>query len=248
MKDKIAEFIPEEKSCSYLGNTPSLFRYFQIDNCSPRMYQLLLERGWRRFGRYFFVPICRECERCISIRYLIGDYALSKSTRRILNKNQNTRLTIQRPTVSLEHLKLYDKYHRHMQEKKQWDYNGVNLQLYFEMFVEGHEEFGFEFLYYHHDILIGIGLVDVLPQSISAVYFFYDPDFEHLSPGVYSILKQMELGKKLTIPHLYPGYWIEEHHSMGYKERYKPFEFLEGRPDLDEAAVWKLWKKESDVC
>ena len=35
---------------------------------SPRRYEGLLERGWRRFGRTLFRPTCRRCSECRSIR------------------------------------------------------------------------------------------------------------------------------------------------------------------------------------
>lgn len=238
MRDQICEFIPDEKQCSYLSEERSLFRYYQIENCSNSMYLRLLERGWRRFGRYFFSPICNQCEQCISVRTLVDEFEMTKNRRRIMKKNSDLQVMIQRPTVSLEHLSLYDRYHQHMHEKKNWEFNGISLQLYFEMFVEGYEEFGYEFLYFDGEKLIGVGLVDILDRAISAVYFFYDPDYEERSLGTYSILKQLDIGKSFGIPHFYPGYWIKNHPSMGYKERFRPFEILQGRPGMDEPAKW----------
>lgn len=34
--------------------------------------------------------------------------------------------------------------------------------------------------------LIAVGVLDVLPRCLSAVYFFYDPDYRFLSLGTYS--------------------------------------------------------------
>lgn len=238
MKDQISEFIPEEKQCSYLSAEKSLFKYYQVENCSNHLYQQLLERGWRRFGRFFFTPICRVCEKCISIRTPVNEFKPNKTMKRTMKKNSDIEMIIQRPTVSLEHLSLYDKYHKFMNQKKGWDYNGISLQLYFEMFVEGYEEFGYEFLYFLDDKLIGVALVDILPESISAVYFFYDPDFRERSLGNFSILKQMEVAEKLDIDYFYPGYWIENHYSMGYKEKFRPFEILQGRPEPTQKAIW----------
>lgn len=240
MRDQISEFIPEEKVCSYLEDERSLFKYYQVDNCSNLLYQNLLERGWRRFGRFFFTPICRQCEKCISIRTLVEDFTPNKTMRRVLKKNSDIELLIQRPTVTLEHLSLYDKYHKFMNQKKSWEYNGISLQLYFEMFVEGYEEFGYEFLYFHEEKLVGVALVDVLEDSISAVYFFYDPEYRDRSLGNFSILKQMEAAKRLDIRYFYPGYWIEDHYSMGYKSKFRPFEILQGRPELEDEVIWNL--------
>lgn len=37
--------------------------------------------------------------------------------------------------------------------------------------------------------LIAVGVLDVLPESISSVYFFYDPEYEFLNLGTYSALR-----------------------------------------------------------
>lgn len=82
-----------------------------------------------------------------------------------------------------------------------------------------------EFLYVRDNKLIGVALVDVLPKSISAIYCFYDHDYDYLSIGKYSILSQIKIAKDLNIPYIYLGYWINKHHSMGYKEEYKPLKY-----------------------
>ncbi|MGP1450339.1 MAG: arginyltransferase [Wolinella sp.] len=238
MQENIIEFIPREKPCSYLGDRHSLFRYFHVQNCSNGLYQILLERGWRRFGRYFFVPICKACRECISVRKAVDSHVLSRSFKRVLAKNRNTALVVQRPMVSEAHLELYDRYHRVMSEKKGWEYTRISAESYFDMFVDGAEEFGYEFAYYIDGQLVCVALVDILGSSISAVYCFYDHTFSDYSLGIYSILKQFELAKSMGIGYFYPGYWIRGHHSMGYKERFAPYEILTNEPDLYEEPIW----------
>lgn len=43
--------------------------------------------------------------------------------------------------------------------------------------------------YWIDDRLIGVGVIDILPKSLSSVYFFYDPEFEFLSLGTYASLR-----------------------------------------------------------
>ena len=40
--------------------------------------------------------------------------------------------------------------------------------------------------------LVAVGVLDVLPSGVSSVYFFYDPDYKHLSLGKFSALKEIE--------------------------------------------------------
>lgn len=37
--------------------------------------------------------------------------------------------------------------------------------------------------------LVGVGVIDILFNCVSSVYFFYDPDFQFLNMGTYSALR-----------------------------------------------------------
>ncbi|RAX56317.1 arginyltransferase [Helicobacter sp. 10-6591] len=240
---KIFEFVPDSKICSYLSDRQSTMRYFYIDECSDSFYLGLLERGWRRFGNHFFVPICNRCTECISIRTLVKDFKFSKNHKRVIKNNQNTLLHIQKPSVSDKHLILYNKYHKYMEQKKSWEYTPITRQSYMEMFVDGAENFGYEFLYFTDSKLVGIGLTDIVKDSVSAVYFFYDHDYSHLSLGTFNILMQLKFAQENNLRYFYPGYWIKDHYCMGYKERFMPFEYLHNAPDIFDKLDWRKYEK-----
>jgi len=82
----------------------------------------------------------------------------------------------------------------------------------------------------------------MMAGGMSAVYCYYDHEYEDLSIGQFSILAQISIAKQNNIPYLYLGYWIKDHFSMGYKERYKPFEVLENRPTLQEETIWSIYE------
>jgi arginyl-tRNA--protein-N-Asp/Glu arginylyltransferase len=73
-----------------------------------------------------------------------------------------------------------------------------------------------------------VAIVDRGERSLSAVYCYYDPTFGRFSPGVYSILYQLELCRRWGLPHLYLGLTIEGCKAMTYKRRYLPHERLIG--------------------
>lgn len=233
---EIYELTQSTKPCSYLENEKALFRYFYIKQCNVFFYEELLQRGWRRFGNYFFVPICSNCDACISIRQDCEKFIFSQSQKRILKRKIT--FCVQKPTLSQRHLELYNQYHRIMNQKKGWEYFEISLDAYYDTFVQGHQEFGYEFDYYIDGVLVGVALVDILPQSISAVYCYYDHAFAKYSLGSYSILKQIQIAKEYNIKYLYPGYWIKNHYSMGYKEHFRPFEILVNRPSLEDKPLW----------
>ncbi|EIT3419312.1 arginyltransferase, partial [Campylobacter coli] len=176
-------FCTLEDECPYLKDRRSRIEYKYIENCSKEINSELIRRGWRRFGRYFSRPICKDCKECLSLRILVDEYQFSRSERRVINKNTNTKIILRKPLLSNEHLFLYDKYHRFMEEKKTWKRYDLNFRQYYNLYVDGFMNFGYELAFYVEDKLVCVDLIDWLEDGISSIYCFYDPDFSHLSLG-----------------------------------------------------------------
>lgn len=240
--NKDIEFVEEQRECSYFDNEISDIRYRYMFDCSTEQYQQMLERGWRRFGKMHFVPECRACDKCISMRIDVKNYKFSKSEKRVISKNKDTKLYIRPPSMTVEHLDLYNKYHEHMNQKKDWPFTKIEPNEYAKSYVEGKSSYAKEFLYMKDDKLIGVALVDILPKSISAIYCYYDHEYADLSIGKFSILAQIKIAKEMNIPYIYLGYWIKDHFSMGYKEAYQPFEVLKNRPTINEETIWEKYE------
>jgi arginine-tRNA-protein transferase len=86
--------------------------------------------------------------------------------------------------------------------------------------------------------LVGVDLVDFLDDGLSAIYFYYDPDFAKYSLGNYSIYKQIEMAKERELKWIYLGYYVKDCDSLNYKVNFTPYEILQNNDELDEAAVW----------
>lgn len=43
--------------------------------------------------------------------------------------------------------------------------------------------------YWLGDKLIAVGVIDILPKCVSAVYLFYDPDYQHMVLGTYTSIR-----------------------------------------------------------
>ena len=240
--NKDIEFLEENRECSYFDENISDIRYKYMFSCSPMVYSRMLARGWRRFGKMHFVPECKTCTKCVSMRIDVEKYKFSKSEKRVINKNVDTKVYIRPPSMTNEHLTLYDKYHSFMHDKKDWPYSAIDPADYAKSYVESTEDYAKEFLYMRDDKLIGVALVDILDDAVSSIYCYYDHDYADLSLGKFSILAQIKIAKEMNIPYIYLGYWIKDHYSMGYKEAYKPFEILENRATLDENTIWSEYE------
>ncbi len=226
--------------CSYIPGLTANLDYRILTQVSSSACLELLRRGWRRFGHHFFRPACAACVRCRSLRVCVPQFRPSKSQRRTLKRNAHIEVTVQRPSVSREHLELYEIYHQDMHKRRGWPLHPVSQRRYQESFIEGGGSYAREFLYHDGPQLVGVGLVDLVPRAGSSIYFFHHPDWRPLAPGVYSLLYELEWAQQHGHEHHYLGYWIAECQSMAYKAQYQPHEILQAYVPDQEEPVWEV--------
>lgn len=233
----LKEFSLDDK-CSYLDNKQQTTHYKVIDDCDALQCQELIERGYRRFGKMYFRPICANCDECKSIKIDVKNFKFSKSNRRVLKKAEFIKSYIQKPTMTQAHLALFEKYHLYMKEKKNWEHSQTNPQNYYSSFVNGHNDFGYEILYYHDEKLIAVDLIDILEDGISSIYFYYDPEYVKYGLGKLSLLFQIKFAASKNKEWIYLGYYVKDCSSLSYKADYRPFLTLQGRPTEEEEFNW----------
>lgn len=228
-----------EHECGYFENKNAVsVNNIFIEDCPSFFADMLLRRGWRRFGRGYFRPMCPDCDKCESIRVSVEDFEFSKTFRNIKNRNKETLYSLHRPSYSEEKLALHQKYHIERSRTRGWKLNEMDEEKYHKMFVDGAGEFGYEIRYFRDAKLIGVDYIDILGGGLSSIYFFSDPDYAHLSLGTFSLLTQIKIARELGLKHVYLGYVVRENASLIYKLKYKPHEILQGRPQNEEEALW----------
>jgi len=75
--------------------------------------------------------------------------------------------------------------------------------------------------------LIAMGVLDLLPHGVSAVYFMYHQDFEHWSFGKLSALREASFARENGYQFYYMGYYIHSCGKMRYKNDFQPQYFLD---------------------
>ncbi len=233
------EFCMLDYDCSYLPDKKTRMHYRYLRHATMDYAGELVRRGWRRFGCYFFHPICAECNGCKNLRIDARNFTLSRSQKRVLKKNRDTMMYVRKPGMTQEHLALYDKFHKYKSEISGWRHSAISPHLYYENFVDGAHDFGKEVLYFIDEKLVGVDLVDLTPDGLSSVYFYYDPDYARYSLGVYSLLMQIQFARQMGLRWIYLGYWVDGCRSFAYKKDYKPLEILDGFPPLEEEPKWE---------
>ncbi|KAF9957002.1 Arginyl-tRNA--protein transferase 1 [Mortierella alpina] len=103
--------------------------------------------------------------------------------------------------------------------------------------------------YYLDEKLIAVSVIDILPECISAVYFFYDPDYSVMSLGKYSAQREIALAQRLNaqpgyeeLKYYYMGFYIFTCQKMTYKGQFHPSYLLD-----PETYNWIEFKKCQEI-
>jgi leucyl-tRNA---protein transferase len=215
-----------EQPCGYLPRRLSrsafVAPHLQLDG---NLYGALLEQGFRRSGDYAYRPACAGCAACVPVRLRVTDFAPTRSQRRCLHRNAG--LAWQRETaLDDEHFALYRRYLLARHPFGGMDADDTKAFREFLGSRWGITEF---WAFREQGVLRIVAVVDVLPQGLSAVYTFFDPDLRQRSLGSFAILQQIQECRRLGHDHLYLGYWVDGSATMDYKRHFRPLEAFNGR-------------------
>lgn len=238
----IQHLIEEPRSCSYLPDRRASLEHRIFVDATSEELEAMLARGWRRFGPDYFRPACGPCSQCIPVRIPTAGFSLSRSQRRVLKNTGHLRAVIGAPVINDERLSLYHRWHAFRESVREWAPADLNFESYFLSFAFPHPS-AREIAYYDDSDgaprLVGVGICDETPTAWSAVYFYYDPEYAGISPGVANVLFQIELARSRGLDHVYLGYYVPGCPSMGYKSHFRPHERLSGWPGPNEEPRWE---------
>ena len=190
---------------------------------SDRRYQELLDEHHRRSGWVVYRPVCADCVACQPIRVPVARFRPSRSQRRVLRRNEDLRVELGAPEATVEKLDLHNRFVAERFNKGESAFK--DLSSYEEVFGASPittREMRFRL----KGRLVGLGLIDVLPNLVSSVYFYFDPSESQRSLGTFSALQEIELARETSREFVYFGYYIADCQEMNYKSRFKPCEVL----------------------
>jgi arginine-tRNA-protein transferase len=190
----------------------------------PSVYPAALAQGFRRSGGHVYRPQCDTCIACVPVRIRIEAFVPNRSQRRCMRRNADLRISEADAQREVETFDLYRRYlaSRHpgggMDEPRPEDFdNFLSASWSPTRFLCFRDDLG---------VLKGVAVTDVLPNGLSAVYTFFDPQEESRSLGTYALLQQIEWARQRSLPHLYLGFWLQGHPKMDYKSRFAGLEQL----------------------
>lgn len=189
----------------------------------PAVYPAALAQGFRRSGGHVYRPQCASCVACVPVRIDVQAFVANRSQRRCLRRNADLDLRVLPAERNPAVFELYRHYlaARHpkggMDEPRPEDFDGfLSAPWSPTRFLS----------VWLGQRLLAVAVSDVLPNGISAVYTFFDPQQRARGLGTFAILKQIEWARALALPHLYLGFWLRGHPKMDYKRRFAGLEQL----------------------
>ncbi len=210
-----------EHPCPYLKDRPASEYLFQARAMDPEDYHVLMDMGWRRSGYLFYRPCCPDCAACVPIRLRPAAFRPSRSQRRVWRRNQDLRVTIDEPTLTDEKHDVYVRFLRSRHDGTMGEDVDDLRRFLYESPVQTREV-----CYRLGSRLVGVGIVDVSSRAASTVYYYFDPDEHRRSPGVFSVLWEIDWSRRQGLEHYYLGYVIRSLPSMSYKANFRPHELL----------------------
>lgn len=183
-----------------------------------------LRAGDRRQGLLLYRPKCPDCVACEAIRLDASTFRGNKSQRRAFKKAAQV-ITVEHgePELSADKVELYNRHK--IGRDLMGDGDPIDPSGYSAFLVDTCVD-TLELRYRVDGELMGLAIVDRSNDALSAVYTYFDPDYGHLSPGVFSIMAQLDLCRRWGLRYLYLGLYVAGCDSMEYKAGYLPHERL----------------------
>lgn len=212
----------ERFRCPYLRGRQARHLNLVPSPLQPGVYHALMDLNFRRLGPVFYRPQCEACDECRMIRVPVDEFRPSRAQRRCRERNRDLSVEAGPPRPSDEK---HDLYRRYLLDRHDGQMDGSPLE--FHGFLYASQVATLEVVYRAEGRLLGVGLVDVEPLALSAVYCFFDPADARRSPGVFNILWLIEECRRRGAPYLYLGYYVHDSPKMSYKAGFRPNEILD---------------------
>lgn len=221
-------FTQHAGTCPYLPRRQWHIHRFEAPSIPEGYYEQLISRGWRRNSTILYQNCCPTCARCIPLRVSSPDYRPSKSQRRVIRRNTDLSVSIRRPEYRDEH---FDLYWRYQQNRHPGDYQtslplSEEEQAFKEFFCTSNIDTIWMEYRNPQGRLLGLGLVDLLPRSLSSVYFIFEPQERRRSLGTFSIISEILTARNLEKPWHHLGFWVPGSPKMEYKAEFLPHQVL----------------------
>lgn len=235
LRDAPQFYLTAPSPCPYLpGREERKVFTHLVGRRARALNDTLTQTGFRRSQTIAYRPACEQCRACVSVRVIVDEFRPSANLRRIARLNNDLIGAMGPAKPTGEQYALFRAYleARHpdggMADMSMLDFSMMIEDSHIETRMIEYRRKGPDHFITRRGEgkLYGACLTDQLADGLSMVYSFFDPDYDNRSLGAFMILDHIEKARRLNLPHLYLGYWVEGSRKMAYKGRYLPQERL----------------------
>jgi leucyl-tRNA---protein transferase len=228
-------YLTSPSVCPYLPGKEERKVFTHIVGKRARdLNEILTQGGFRRSQTIAYRPACESCRACVSVRVLVDEFEPSANLRRVAKANRDLIGATMPNRPTSEQYSLFRRY----LDARHTDGGMADMTvLDYSMMVEDSHVDTRVIEYRHRGIdsgitgrgtgdLVAVCLTDEMADGLSMVYSFYDPALRDRSLGTFMILEHIARARRMGLPYLYLGYWVEGSKKMDYKARFTPQERL----------------------
>ena len=224
--------------CPYLpGRAERKVFTHLVGDRAAALNDILTQGGFRRSQNIAYRPACEGCRACISIRTIVDSFRTTRGLTRVAKRNRDIIGAETSASPSSDQYSLFRAYldARHaeggMADMSVLDYAMMVGDSHVDTLVVEYRFRGIDtgITGRGEGPLIATALTDVMNDGLSMVYSFFDPDYSGRSLGTFMILDHIHRARRMGLPYVYLGYWVDGSRKMGYKRRFKPQEHLGAR-------------------
>lgn len=214
-------FLETPAECPYGLAQTAVYHQAGFSFLPPVIFEEFLGAGYRRNGNIIYTMRCPDCKACVPIRLSTKNFTPSRNMRRVWQRNQDLDIEVGPLETTPEKLQLLDRF-----LNRRYPGRGSTASDYYRGFFFNSLADTMEISFRLSGQLLGVSIVDLAECSLSAVYFYFDPDCASRSLGTFNVLYLNDLARRENCDYLYLGYWIEEVAAMTYKARFRPHSLL----------------------
>jgi arginyl-tRNA--protein-N-Asp/Glu arginylyltransferase len=234
-RDGLQFYLTAPNPCPYLPDKTERKVFAHLIGMRADEYNnALSQNGFRRSQTIAYRPACDLCQACVSVRVPVSDFKPNRSMRRLISRNQDLIGYWKDNVPTPEQYELFRYYleSRHadggMADMSVLDYAMMIEDSYVDTHLVEYRLRGPDSFMTGEGEgpLLGMTLIDVLEDGLSLVYAFYDVDQTVRGLGTFMILDQIARARRMGLPYIYLGYWVDGSPKMDYKSRFMPQERL----------------------
>jgi leucyl-tRNA---protein transferase len=224
-------YLTAPSPCPYLpGHEERKVFTHLVGERAGELNDLLTHGGFRRSQSIAYRPACETCRACVSVRVIVDEFEPTRSMRRVQQRNGDLIGDLRAAVPTSEQYSVFRSYldlrHRDggMADMTVLDYAMMVEDSHVETRIVEYRRRGPDSSINGRGSgeLLAVALTDVLGDGLSMVYSYFDSDQQFRSLGTFMILDHIARARRMGLPYVYLGYWVQGSRKMDYKGRFLP--------------------------